>query len=344
MKKIIPLFTLLIILVFSSMVYAHPGRTDENGGHYDRSTGEYHYHHGYPAHQHENGVCPYDFNDNTKNDNNNQIVTHKNQNTLIHSVVFIILCNSAPFIYIAYTFFVDYVKSYKKKLSDKKSKKLLVETTLFHSYCEFNNYDHLYYTTISVIYENQYDLNLADDLVLYIFIIVLGFPFMKRHSDKHNYVCETLIDTIDSIIFLYCILILACITNTPFSRYSECKKNFIKNLSNKLRYVINTGYLLKCEKDFFNTIFNERANLYISLFYEYDSDYSVVFETYTRVIYQNNTLHKYKPFDFSNCSSVDIELNNTIYDQLNYFFDTISSTSDTVIVDIIEQLNHGIWI
>ena len=39
---------------------AHSGGTDSNGGHYDRSTGEYHYHHGYPAHQHINGVCPYE--------------------------------------------------------------------------------------------------------------------------------------------------------------------------------------------------------------------------------------------------------------------------------------------
>lgn len=38
----------------------HSGKTDGNGGHYDHSTGEYHYHHGYPAHQHPNGVCPYD--------------------------------------------------------------------------------------------------------------------------------------------------------------------------------------------------------------------------------------------------------------------------------------------
>lgn len=44
---------------------AHPGRTDANGGHYDSSTGEYHYHHGYPAHQHTNGICPYDFDDQT---------------------------------------------------------------------------------------------------------------------------------------------------------------------------------------------------------------------------------------------------------------------------------------
>lgn len=46
--------------------YAHPGRTDSNGGHYNRSTGEYHYHHGYPEHQHPNGVCPYDFDDKTE--------------------------------------------------------------------------------------------------------------------------------------------------------------------------------------------------------------------------------------------------------------------------------------
>ena len=39
---------------------ASPGGTDGNGGHIDSATGEYHFHHGYPAHQHINGVCPYD--------------------------------------------------------------------------------------------------------------------------------------------------------------------------------------------------------------------------------------------------------------------------------------------
>lgn len=39
--------------------YAHPGRTDGKGGHYNRSTGEYHYHHGMSEHQHPGGVCPY---------------------------------------------------------------------------------------------------------------------------------------------------------------------------------------------------------------------------------------------------------------------------------------------
>lgn len=42
-------FLLAFLLLLSPAVLAHSGRTDANGGHYDRSTGEYHYHHGYPA-------------------------------------------------------------------------------------------------------------------------------------------------------------------------------------------------------------------------------------------------------------------------------------------------------
>lgn len=58
----VPITILAVFLMFLLCVPyadAHPGRTDSNGGHYDRSTGEYHYHHGYSAHQHPDGVCPY---------------------------------------------------------------------------------------------------------------------------------------------------------------------------------------------------------------------------------------------------------------------------------------------
>lgn len=64
MKKITILIVLIMIII-SPLSLAHKGRTDSNGGHYDYSTGEYHYHHGYEAHQHPNGVCPYDYEDKT---------------------------------------------------------------------------------------------------------------------------------------------------------------------------------------------------------------------------------------------------------------------------------------
>lgn len=56
---------LLCICVCLLPAAAHSGRTDANGGHYNRATGEYHYHHGYPAHQHTDGICPYEFDDRT---------------------------------------------------------------------------------------------------------------------------------------------------------------------------------------------------------------------------------------------------------------------------------------
>lgn len=58
-----------LFMFFSIVVEAHSGKTDSNGGHYDSSTGKYHYHHGYSAHQHKNGVCPYDNDNKSESDN-----------------------------------------------------------------------------------------------------------------------------------------------------------------------------------------------------------------------------------------------------------------------------------
>lgn len=66
-SKVICLFCLIPILLGTAS--AHPGKTDADGGHHDYENqsglGSYHYHHGYPAHLHENGLCPYDFDDKT---------------------------------------------------------------------------------------------------------------------------------------------------------------------------------------------------------------------------------------------------------------------------------------
>ena len=58
MKRILFLF-LALSLSFSTLAFAHGGRTDEYGGHHDYNNvsglGDYHYHHGYEAHLHPNG-------------------------------------------------------------------------------------------------------------------------------------------------------------------------------------------------------------------------------------------------------------------------------------------------
>lgn len=49
----------LIFIILNISSSAHQGKTDHKGGHYVSGTNKYHYHHGYPAHNHTTGVCPY---------------------------------------------------------------------------------------------------------------------------------------------------------------------------------------------------------------------------------------------------------------------------------------------
>ena len=49
----------IVLFVLASVALAHPGDVDSNGGHWNQANGEYHYHHGWPAHHHPRGVCPY---------------------------------------------------------------------------------------------------------------------------------------------------------------------------------------------------------------------------------------------------------------------------------------------
>ena len=70
-KFSIVIVILVLISALALIVNAHPGNTDSSGGHYNKSTGEYHYHHGYPEHSHRDMDgdgkldCPYDFHDKT---------------------------------------------------------------------------------------------------------------------------------------------------------------------------------------------------------------------------------------------------------------------------------------
>lgn len=72
MKKINKITNFILCMVFLAClssffsVMAHPGGTDNKGGHTDHSTGEYHYHHGEIAHDHIDTdgdmvlECPYE--------------------------------------------------------------------------------------------------------------------------------------------------------------------------------------------------------------------------------------------------------------------------------------------
>lgn len=129
----------------------HRGRTDENGGHYDHSTGEYHYHHGYPEHDHYDmdgdgkKDCPYDFKDktnhnissgnnsnsNVNNDSSTQANSNNEQNVtnsveleryakwvvILFTVTFVVIVASALFIIAKNKQYSVYSYSFRKALA-----------------------------------------------------------------------------------------------------------------------------------------------------------------------------------------------------------------------------------
>lgn len=111
---------LLVIACFFSMTLsaaAHSGRTDSNGGHYDHSTGEYHYHHGNSAHQH------YDIDGDGIKDCPLKFKTSSNKLTpeaIITILVFIVVLS--PY---AYILILPIVES-NPKLSDRQAKILSI--------------------------------------------------------------------------------------------------------------------------------------------------------------------------------------------------------------------------
>lgn len=88
MRKIIATlccFLAMLMYFLPMFASAHSGKTDGSGGHFNRSTGEYHYHHGYSAHDHwdidGDGItdCPYNYDDKTNHNSNNSGTDTNNQ-------------------------------------------------------------------------------------------------------------------------------------------------------------------------------------------------------------------------------------------------------------------------
>lgn len=48
----------ICFVLYFGHIFAHSGGTDSDGGHLNHTTGDYHFHHGFPPHSHEDG-CPY---------------------------------------------------------------------------------------------------------------------------------------------------------------------------------------------------------------------------------------------------------------------------------------------
>lgn len=117
MKKILAIILCaLALLALSPSALSHPGRTDSKGGHTDSATGKYHYHHGYPAHQHYdmNGDgradCPYNFRDMTNRESSSKKDKKEDEGIFTSDDIPALVIVSLVLAYFASFFIVDKIR------------------------------------------------------------------------------------------------------------------------------------------------------------------------------------------------------------------------------------------
>lgn len=122
----------LIICVFSSLVYAHPGRLDSNGGHHDYINGGYHYHDGSSSGKQSSNSFTYN-SDSSTNKNTNSIKTF----IIVISVLLIIVTSLIAFFSIRKRIrrkkALYYLSVLKPQFEEIKNKELLLKTNNTHN-------------------------------------------------------------------------------------------------------------------------------------------------------------------------------------------------------------------
>lgn len=112
------LFCIALVMLSAVVAFAHSGGTDYKGGHYVNGASEYHYHHGYPAHDHPNGQCPYDFKDKSSSSGGSSSVSSSSvsvapsspkQRLTIEEICWIVF--SVIYIFIGFVLFVRHKRS-----------------------------------------------------------------------------------------------------------------------------------------------------------------------------------------------------------------------------------------
>lgn len=285
-----------IILGSCVVVFAHPGKTDSDGGHYDRSSGEYHYHHGYPAHQHDNGTCPYDF------DNNEKSTESHNYGYDYESVgdKYATATTKEPITKKSQLDFIsdyeklgEYYKNARQQISETNtydtqlySDFLVLNTQIIHDlpsykgYMNDNKYEEIQKQT--KLYKNFLDNNNPDDL--------------ENIETTTEY--ETDISTAEKVftVICYCffaiyiieVIILAIILLIPLLK--EIKEGYFSVIEIVRMILILFTYIF-ITQEYFSLLFKNEASIYFLFFFYLPAP---IISTYLLYIYIRDTIAEKK--------------------------------------------------
>lgn len=340
---------MLFVLILSccSVVYAHPGRTDSSGGHYNRSTGEYHYHHGYPAHQHENGVCPYDSksktspNAGTRKPNSSRMTVEKStisflsENTSAESFfacIFSSLLLLLP-LFILYKSFKKLEKSARTMPSDN----MCIDSDLaelehindFHFTFIPCNYEECSDTLSDIIYINPKHPTSIELLAVFTINEVYHYHYRTDLYSCHNYICGSRLEAIDSIVFTTFLLYSYCL---DYSNNSARQTFFCEKYISLIKKCLTNDLLLNLCENNAEKIFDERFHLYEAS-YSNSKNYNTVLNLFIFLICQDNLTQGYESYNPD--LLIDKQLLIAVSNVLIPYYGLLVTDCDTTVADVL---------
>ena len=275
-----------IILGSCVVVFAHPGKTDSDGGHYDRSSGEYHYHHGYPAHQHDNGTCPYDF------DNNEKSTESYNRDKYATATTKEPITKKSQLDFISdYEKLGEYYKNARQQISETNtydtqlySDFLVLNTQIIHDlpsykgYMNDNKYEEIQKQT--KLYKNFLDNNNPDDLENIETITEYGTDISTAEK-VFTVICYCFF-----AIYIIEVIILAIILLIPLLK--EIKEGYFSVIEIVRMILILFTYIFITQK-YFSLLFKNEASIYFLFFFYLPAP---IISTYLLYIYSRKEKFK----------------------------------------------------
>lgn len=186
MRRITSLCTITVLLfcLFTLQTFAHPGSLDENGGHYDHSTGEYHYHEGINQDNNPSGDSYNYYYDNHKSDNISDTVSKMEKLTFFNSPLAAPFWFSVSWILLPVFSYIDsnYRKRYKNLwlffvvmaiISTLAIFSMLLSTFFFGSYSELSTAI-IFGIAASVLFNFKADLSKTKLVIFLLLTFLLG--------------------------------------------------------------------------------------------------------------------------------------------------------------------------
>lgn len=199
---------------------------------------------------------------------------------------------------------------------------------------EPHNFTDCYNLICNAMEANPDELSPIQELTLVTFISVFQYRYEENLHSNGNYICETRMQFIDSIIFTMFTLRALCIIS---SSRNHRQFSFSKLYIALVKQCLCSYGVLGLPEETIDKIFNERTDHYDRSFINSQDGFFSIFKTYCNILTHDTTVEGYEPYNPNIEYISNIFETNQLVTQARSHFDTLPDIGERALNRIIEE-------